>query len=107
MPELDTFFRDSATNNLKKELIFVVDDGPAEQPSSNLVQMCLARLLNFLKLEKITQVSFAEYHSERNYVERAQGKKIVSCQSTGHSAVNLYTQMPPQAQENIDRIWNV
>ena len=71
LPELDTFFRDSATNNFKKEFVFVVDNGPAEQPSSSLVQMCLVRLLNFLKLQKITQVSFAEYHSKRNFVERA------------------------------------
>ena len=75
LPELDTFFRDSATNNLKKEFVFVVDNGPAEQPSSSLVQMCLVRLLNFLKLQKITQVSFAEYHSKRNYVERAHAKE--------------------------------
>ena len=47
LPELDTFFRDLATNKLKKEFIFVVDNGPAEQPSSSLVQMCLVRLLSF------------------------------------------------------------
>ena len=32
--------------------------------------MCLVRLLNFLKLYKITQVSFAEYYSKRKFVER-------------------------------------
>ena len=48
-----------------------MDNGPAEQPSSSLVQMCLVWLLNFLKLEKISQVSFAEYHTKRNFVERA------------------------------------
>ena len=42
---LDSFFRDQTTHKLKKELIFVVDNGPAEQPSSCLVQMCLVRLL--------------------------------------------------------------
>ena len=51
--------------------MFVVDNGPAEQPCSPLVQMCLSRLLNLLKLDKICQTSFAEYHSKRNFVERA------------------------------------
>ena len=107
MPELDTFFRDSATNNLKKEFIFVVDNGPAEQPSSSLVQMCLARLLNFLKLEKLLKCLLRSITPKGITLRELTRKKIASCQSTGHSAVNLYTQMPPQAQENIDRIWNV
>ena len=47
----------------------MVDNGPAEQPNNAMVQMCLVRLLTFLKLKKITQVSFAEYHSKRNFVE--------------------------------------
>ena len=34
------------------------------------VQMLLVRLLKFLNLDKATQRSFAEYLSERNYVER-------------------------------------
>ena len=40
-------------------MVFVVDNGPAEQPCSHLVQMCLVQLLNFLQLDKLTQVSFA------------------------------------------------
>lgn len=75
LPELDTFFRYSITHTLKKEFVFVVDNGPAEQPSGSLVQMCLVRLLKFLKLHKITQVSFAEYHSKRNFVERAHAEE--------------------------------
>ena len=47
----------------------MVDNGPAEQPCSPLVKMCLARLLRFMKLDRICQISFAEYHSERNFVE--------------------------------------
>ena len=70
LTELDVFFRDHITGQLQKEFIFVVDNGPAEQPSSPLVQMCLARLLNFLNLDKICQTSFAEYHSKNNYVKR-------------------------------------
>ena len=72
---LDAFFRSSATGNLKKEFVFIVDNGPSEQPSCPMVQMCLARLLLFLKLEKITQCSFAEYHSKRNYVERTHAEE--------------------------------
>ena len=75
MTELDTFFRDPSSQKLKKEWVFVVDNGPAEQPSSHLVQMCLARLLHFLTLDKITQISFAEYHSKRNFVERVHAEE--------------------------------
>ena len=60
LPALDDLFN---TGKIK-EWIFVVDNGPAEQPQSTL------RLLNFLNLHKITLVSFAEYHSKRNFVER-------------------------------------
>jgi len=51
---LDELFRDENTGELKLEWTFVVDNGPAEQPSSPLVQMCLVMLLNLLKLHKIT-----------------------------------------------------
>lgn len=75
LPALDKFFRDARTGLLKSEFTFVVDNGPAEQPCSPLVQMCVARLLRFLKLNKITQVSFAEYHSKRNFVERVHAEE--------------------------------
>ncbi len=75
LPELDHFFRDNETGKLKKHMMFIVDNGPGEQPSSTLVQMCLARLLVFLKLDKITQVSFSEYHSKRNFVERVHAEE--------------------------------
>ena len=69
-PELDTLFRNPKTELLKGEFVFVVDNGPAEFPSSPLVQMLLVRLLKLLNLDKVVQVSFAEYHSKRNFVER-------------------------------------
>ena len=72
---LDPFFRDRLTGKLKKEFTFVVDNGPAEQPNCPLVKMCLVRLLLFLDLHKITQVSFAEYHSKRNFVERVHAEE--------------------------------
>ena len=53
------------TGKLKQESTFIVDNGPAEQPCCPLVQMCM---VCFLKLE--IQVSFAEYYSKRNFVER-------------------------------------
>ena len=51
LPALDSFFRD-VTGNLKKEFTFIVDNGPAEQPSSPLVQLYLVCLLRLLKLYK-------------------------------------------------------
>ena len=75
LPALDTLFRDKNTGCLKKQLVFVVDNGPAEQPSSHIVQMSLVRLLSFLKLDKVTQISFAEYHSKRNFVERVHAEE--------------------------------
>lgn len=69
-PALDNIFRDPDTGKLKSEFVFIVDNGPSEAPSNSMVQLCLVRMLNFLKLQKVIQVSFAEYHSKRNYVER-------------------------------------
>ena len=63
---------DKNTGQLKKEFVFLVDNGPAEQPSSPMVKMCLVRLL---KLDTVTQVSLAEYHSKRNYVERVHAEE--------------------------------
>ncbi len=67
---LDSYFRNPESRKLKENFIFVVDNGPSECPSSPLVQMWLSRLLNFLKLDSVSQISFAEYHSKRNFVER-------------------------------------
>lgn len=58
LPELDVLFKDQ-DGKLKKEWIFVVDNGPAEQPNCSLVQFCLVRLLKFLNLEKIKQVGIS------------------------------------------------
>ena len=41
LPALDKFFRNPSTGTLKSEFTFVVDNGPAEQPSSFLVQICM------------------------------------------------------------------
>jgi len=50
LPALDEFFREKNTGRLKMEWTFVVDNGPSEQPSCPLVQMCLVRLVNLPKL---------------------------------------------------------
>ena len=69
-PSLDKFFRNANAGKLKRGFIFVVDNRPAEDPSSHLVQMLMVRLLKLLNLDKVIKVSFAEYHSKRNFVER-------------------------------------
>lgn len=69
LPHLDHYFRDLNTGKLKQSFVFVVDNG-VDMPRSPLVQMLLVRLLKYLGLKKICQVSFAKYHSKRNPVER-------------------------------------
>ena len=55
-PSLDCYFRNPESGKLKENFIFVVDNGPSESPSSPLVQMWLSRLLNFLKLDSVSQI---------------------------------------------------
>lgn len=61
LPQLDYYFRDSNNWKLKQSFVFVVDNG-VDMPRSALVKMLLVRLLRYLGLKKICQVSFAEYH---------------------------------------------
>ncbi len=82
-PSLDILFRDPIKGTLKKEFVFVVDNGPAEQPASPLVQMCLVRLLKLLDLRRVTQISFAEYHSKRNFVERVHAEENMALYKHG------------------------
>ena len=70
LPHLDSYFRDPSTGKLKQNFVFVVDNG-VDMPRSPLVGMLLVRLQRYLGIKKLTQVSFAEYHSKRNPVERA------------------------------------
>lgn len=69
-PSLDNIFRNPKTGSLKSIFSFIVDNGHGEDPDSPLTQMCMARLLHLLGLNQISQKSFAEYHSKRNFVER-------------------------------------
>ena len=70
IPSLDVFFRNLETGKLKEIFTFIANDGPSEAPGSLLVQMLLVRLLKFLDLDKVTQRSFAEYLSKRNFIEQ-------------------------------------
>ena len=82
----------------------MVDNGPAEQPSSPMVRMCLARMVNFLKLQRITQVSFAEYHSKRNYVERdhAEENRVLSKHGPFNSSVAYPIASPGSKEHHIN-----
>ena len=88
----------------------MVDNGPAQDPSSHLVQMLMVRMLKFLNLDKVIQVSFAEYHSKRNFVERihAVEDKLLArhgpFSSNGiHSDVNIV----PGSQKHIENMENM
>ena len=105
IPALDPFFRDKSTKKLKKQFTSIVDNGPAEQPSAAIVQMCLSRLLLFLNLEMITQISFAEYHSKRKFVERVQAVENKCCPNMAHSPVMLFILVLQSVQKNTRKIW--
>ena len=81
--------------------MLVVDNGPSEQPSSPIVQMLLVRLLKFLQLKKIVQVSFAEYHSKRNFVERVHSVENFALSRHGpFSSRMLHQDSPPGSREH-------
>lgn len=71
-PALEHIFQKgtAAARRLIPKLGFLVDNGPGEAPSSPLVQILLVRLLKYLDLDVVAQLSYAEYHSKLNPVER-------------------------------------
>ncbi len=77
MPEFESIFRNPKTGRLKSMFINVVDNGPAEQPASPLVQMLLIRFREYLELRKAVQVSYAEYYSKRNFVQRVHAQENI------------------------------
>jgi hypothetical protein len=83
IPALDKFFRNPKTQKLKSNFVFVVDNGPSEAPSGHLLQMWLVRLQQFLQLDSVTQVSFAEYNSKRNPVEHVHAQENLALQRHG------------------------
>ena len=105
LPSLDVLFRNPNTGKLKDEIIFVVDNGPSEQPSSPMVQMLLVRLLKFLGLKKILQVSFAEYHSKRNFVERVHASENFALSRHGpFSSTAIHPSAVPGTSEHKDNM---
>jgi hypothetical protein len=58
-PSLDSVFRNPQTGRLKEHFVFVVDNEPAEAPSSPMVALWLLRLARMLQLKSVTQKSFA------------------------------------------------
>ena len=101
IPSLDKFFRNPETGKLKEIMGFVVDNGPSEAPASFLVQMLLVRLLKFLDLDKVTQRSFAEYLSKRNFVERVHAAENNSLSSHGpFCSKMIHENAPPGSQEH-------
>ena len=101
IPSLDKFFRNPKTGKLKEIMGFVVDNGPSEAPASFLVQMLLVRLLKFLDLDKVTQRSFAEYLSKRNFVECVHAVKNNALSSHGpFCSKMIHENASPGSQEH-------
>ena len=70
IPALDHLFRNPSSGHLKKNWIFVVDNGPSEAPASSMIRMLLVRFVNFLGLDKAIQISFEKLNSKDNPAER-------------------------------------
>ena len=92
LPALDHFFRNPSTGKLKEIIVSVVDNG-VDMPRSPMVMMLLTRLRRFLKLESVVRVSYAEYHSKHNPVERVPAVHTVQLEKHGpfHFNSNLHT----------------
>ena len=63
LPHLDSHFHDPSTGKIKQNFVFVVDN-VVDMPRSPLVGLLLVRLQRYLRIKKVTQVSFAQYHSK-------------------------------------------
>ena len=87
---------------------FVVDNGPSEAPSNLLVKLLLVRLRKILNIDKITQISFAEYLSKRNYVERVHAVENNLLSAHGLLIRNkfmLYVKLVVKSTKGIWRKW--
>ena len=106
MPSLMSQFQNEK-GKLKTQVVNIVDNGLGEQLSSPLVQMLLVRLCKFLRLDSACQVSYSEYHSKRNFVERvhAQENKALSRHGPFSSKLVHATSQPGNKeyhQENME-----
>jgi hypothetical protein len=77
---------------LKEVVVSVVDNG-VDMPRSPMVMMLLVRLRRLLGLESVVRVSYAEYHSKRNPVERVHAVHTVQLEKHGpfHFRSDLHT----------------
>ena len=101
LPQLDYYFRDSNTGKLKQSFLFVVD-----MPRSPLVKMLLVRLLKYLGLKKICQVSFAEYHSKRNPLERVHATEEKALSKHGPFESPRHEPHTPEHKEEMEAMAN-
>ena len=104
IPALDNLFRNEETGNLKKNWTFVVDNGPSEAPASSLVRMLLVRLVNFLNLDKVLQVSFEKLNSKDNPAERPHASENLALSRHGPfktKEIFRYPKAKPGSSEHI------
>ena len=105
MSQLSNTFRSQDDNELKQHIVNIVNNGPGEQPSSPLIQMLLVRLRRFLKFESILQVSYAEYHSKRNFVERVHAEENKALSRHGpFSSTNVHAKNKTNTKEHQENI---
>ena len=104
-PSLDVIFRNAETGKLKSIFGFLVDNGHGEDPDSPLTQMCLARILHLLKLKKISQRSFAEYNSKRNFVERVHAAENTALSRHGaFDSRQIHANPHPGTKEHLENM---
>jgi hypothetical protein len=102
-PSFDSVFRNPSSGALKSNISFIVDNGHAEDPDSPLTQMCLVRIFKLLNLNSISQRSFAEYHSKRNFVERVHASENEALSRHGaFSTHQIHESAVPGSQEHIE-----
>lgn len=99
-PSLEFVFRNPVSGKLKENFIFVTDNGPSETPASPLVKLWLARMLKFLNLDSISQISFAEYHSKRNFVERVHAVENEVLSRDIFSSKSIHEKAEPGSKEH-------
>ena len=105
LSSLDSIFRNPSTGRLKSVLKFLVDNGHGEDPDSPLTQMCMARTLRLLSLRKISQRSFAEYHSKRNFVEKVHAMENTALSRHGaFSSQQIHGKSEPGTTEHLENM---
>ena len=105
-PSLDPIFRNLETHKLKSIFSFIVDNGHGIDPDSPLTQMCLSRLLHLLSLRKISQRSFAEYHSKEILWKEYAQLRTWCCLNMVLLTAKKFTAIRQLKAKNTWRTWN-